>query len=199
VISSIPAGPITFAIIQGTLNSGKRNGLMIAIGAIIVEMFFCFIAVFGFGALFNEGSILEWFHVFSIPVLILLGFLTLLKKEVDNPGRVSKSKVHHGLFLGATLCFTNPIILGYWTFLTAALRQRQWLSDQFWDNLFFILGIFAGISIYFLAIIEITSRTHSSIPVHVRRKINLGMGIFFIGFGLYLGLNYFLNPHPNAH
>lgn len=191
IIASVPVGPITFAIIQATLNRGKLSGFMIALGAIAVEMFFCVIAVFGVG-LINGETILEMLHIISIPVLIILGLLSLFKREKEITEEITTSKAGNYLLLGATLCFTNPIIVGYWVLITASLKSRGWLADTVGDKVLFILGIITGVILFFTTVIQLTHWKKQSISIRVRNKINIGMGIFFIAFGIYLGVRYLM-------
>lgn len=192
IIASIPVGPITFAIIQATLNRGKLAGFMIAFGAIFVEIFFCVVAVFGLGSLINSDTILEVLHVVSIPVLILLGFISLFKKEKEFSHDTPSVKASNFLLLGATLCFTNPIIVGYWVLITANLKQRGWLHDEFMEKTVFIAGIVTGVILFFTAVIQVTDWKKQSISLRVRNQINIGLGIFFIAFGVYLGIRYLM-------
>ncbi len=192
IIASIPVGPITFAIVQATLNRGKLSGFMVASGAVLAEIVFVIIAVFGLGSFINSDSILEFLKWISIPVLIILGIVSVLKKEKEISSDDNSAKAGNYLLLGATLCFTNPIIVGYWLILTANLKKNGWLHETFLDKTLFVLGILTGIILFFTAVVQVTHWKKQSISLHVRNKINIGLGLFFIGFGVYLAINYML-------
>jgi threonine/homoserine/homoserine lactone efflux protein len=188
IIASIPVGPITFAIIQATLNSGRRSGIMVAAGALVIEVFFIVIAVFGLGTLVNEELIHKYMGIVAIPVLFLLGFISLFKKEKEFSDDKPAIKAHNYILIGATLCFTNPIIVGYWLWITATLQNAELIHNTTPDRIFYVTGIIIGVALFFFAVIQFTYYKKQSISISIRNKINIGLGLFFIAFGCYLSV-----------
>lgn len=188
IIASIPVGPITFAIVQATLNAGRKAGYLVASGAILIEFFFIVIAVFGLGSMINEELIHKYMGIVAIPVLFILGFISLFKREKEATDDMPQIRAHSYLFIGATLCFTNPIIVGYWLWITATLQNMKWLGTTMADKVLFVTGIIAGVAVFFIGVIQFTFVKKQAISVPIRNKINIGLGLFFIGFGIYLAV-----------
>lgn len=191
VLSYLTVGPINMAIIQTTLNEGRRNGLMIGIGSAFIDTLFCFIALFGYRFVESNPHFLNIFHLITIPILFYLGI-----KSIRHRNRTSvfkkKARGHNFLFLGMVICFSNPVLFAYWLYVTTYLQSQQWLGHTTLDYVAFSIGVLTGIVGFIYLLVMVVSFTNRLIPQRWFSIINVIIGLFFIGFGLYLLADYII-------
>lgn len=179
------------AIIQTTLNDGRKNGLMIGIGSALVDTLFCFVALFGYRFVESHPHFLNIFHLITIPVLFFLGI-----KSIRHRNRTSvfkkKARGSNFLFLGMVVCFSNPVLFAYWLYVTTYLQSQQWLGHSTLDYLSFSLGVLMGIVGFIYLLVGVVSFTNKLIPQRWFSAINVIIGLSFVGFGAYLLVDYIL-------
>jgi len=77
----MPVGPVNLAVVHATLVKGKLSGYRLALGALIVEVAYCAISLFGLHILSEQKALVESMQWISIPVLLTLGLMSLFKKD----------------------------------------------------------------------------------------------------------------------
>ena len=116
------AGPISIIITSNALKGKLRFCDRTAIGAVIVEFFYVFIAVFGITSLYPYYQSAVPYILFIGSVLIfIIGIKiikTKLKKESINKGAVVEDKMKNkgGFRTGIFLNLTNPTLFLGWLF-----------------------------------------------------------------------------------
>lgn len=178
-IASLPTGPVNLSIVHATLLHGKRSGLYIAFGALMVEILYASMAVFGIHLIFSDEVFVRRLSLISIPVLIVLGLVSLFKKDFLK--RYEEKKGRNNLLTGVSLTISNPMILVFWLTVSAFLRANDWLGENLMDNIAFMGGVASGISILFYFLILITSRQNKKITPRFKRNMNVLLGWLFLG------------------
>jgi len=190
-LSSIPLGPVNFAIIQATLKNGKHHGLMIGLGAMVVEFFYCLLSVLGFKLFLDNPGVQDVIHLLSIPLLILLGIISLRKVETEDENKPIKlPKQHNNFLLGASLSITNPMVFAYWIWMTSLLQSKGMLDSTFLSLMIFALGVGAGIFGFFYLVSYITFKQHKRISAETRQKADRIIGIIFLTIAAYMLADY---------
>jgi len=190
-IASLPTGPVNLAIVHATLVNGKRSGLMIAYGALLLELIYCTVAIFGVNFIFTQENLLRQLSLVSIPVLIGMGLFSMFKKDFLK--RNYQPKRGNEFFTGITLTLTNPMLLFFWITVSAFLQSNEWMRDKFADQLMFILGVGTGIFLLFYFLILITSRQNKKITPRFKRNMNVVLGWVFIGLAVFLSVKAVIN------
>ena len=199
-IGSIPVGAVNMAVVQATLNKGKKSGMFIGLGAILVEMTYCAIPLFGVKALAKGTAAFDWMIIGSIPVLITLGLISIIRRKksakVNRKQLAEGSKPLKEMIYGATLCGTNPMIILFWTQVVFVLGFKGFLNNTV-EELTFMLSVPTGTFLLYLTFIFISNRTKRFISLRSKIRVNLAVGIIFIGLGVYLGVSYFMGHKGN--
>ncbi len=193
-IASLPTGPVNMAIVHGTLLYGKRSGLLIAAGAMVVEVFYCTVSIFGMNIIFGYEALLRQLSLISIPILLIMGLVSMFKKDFLK--RDYKPGSGNGFVTGSTLTLANPMILFFWITVTAFLQSNEWMQDRFMDQAMFVLGVASGLFLLFYTLIRITYGQNKKVTPRFKRNMNVILGWVFIGLALMMlikaGYTYFI-------
>jgi len=185
-IASLPTGPVNMAIVHGTLLYGKRSGLLIAAGAMVVEVFYCTVSIFGMNIIFGHEALLRQLSLISIPILLIMGMLSMFKKDFLK--RDYKPGSGNGFITGSTLTIANPMILFFWITVTAFLQSNEWMQDRFVDQAMFVVGVASGLFLLFYMLIRITYRQNKKVTPRFKRNMNVILGWVFIGLALIMSI-----------
>ena len=79
-LGSLPIGLITLTITQKTIQNGRHSGLMIALGATIMEFIYAFIALLSLDLFTQNTSTRNYIKIFATAIFLALGFYFLWKK-----------------------------------------------------------------------------------------------------------------------
>lgn len=196
-MSSLALGPLSITVVQTSLNQGKRSAYLMSLGGMLVEVGFCLLALFGLHIILGDSAdipdndtLLHDLYPVTIPILLTMGIVAIVNRnKIRDPKR--KRGAHGPLLLGATLCLSNPMLLGFWLWVTAMLKSLRYLGNTQADSLSFASGVAVGIVVFFYSIIYVASRSHRTMSPLWRARVNMLFGAFFIGFALYLAVRFF--------
>ena len=62
-VCAVPVGPINVAIMEEGIHAGRTRAIIIAVGALLMEMIYCVIAFGGFANLFDNPTVLSLIHI----------------------------------------------------------------------------------------------------------------------------------------
>jgi threonine/homoserine/homoserine lactone efflux protein len=189
--SSVPVGPITFAIFQTTFSQSKRAAMMIGAGGMMADVLYAFAALALFGELTSGGDaiLFEILHLLTIPVLIVFG-IAMIRKRNNDPSTTAKMPAGSGILLGLSLGISNPLLLAYWLFVASTVVGEGWVKANFINYLAFSIGVAIGVSAFFIGFIYLIAATTHRMSKHFRKLFSLLVGVGFIAFGLYLTVRY---------
>ena len=191
IASSVPVGPINFAILQTVFTRGKRDAMMIGLGGMIADTLYCFLGLMLYDIISGDNSpaIFTWLNLLTIPVVIILGYMMIAKRnEADKPGKPIKAK--NGILVGITLGISNPVLLGYWLWVSSVVMANQWIEDTYAYYIIFTLGVATGIGLFFFGFINLAALGTRRMTNRFKSTFSLLVGIGFIGFGIYLAGRY---------
>ena len=196
LLASLPMGPLSFRVIQMALTQGRRAAMAMGIGGLVVEMLFCLIAlgslqlILGSNAVMpDQEALLDDLYPFTIPILLVMGILAIVNRDkVPNPNQ--RGRTGGPMLLGIVLCISNPALLTTWVLLTTWLKSLKLIGESLAEDLMFILGVGSGVFLFYYIITGVATRSHRSLGPIWRRRINVGFGVFFISFAIYLGIRF---------
>jgi threonine/homoserine/homoserine lactone efflux protein len=145
-VGSIHPGPLNLSVIQVTLKKGLGIGLLVALGGVIPEIIYGYLAVEGvmiFEQYPTVFTIMQWAVV---PILLVLGYLQINssktnKTEIQNTESNHINSVGKGFFLS----LFNPQLLPYWIVILVNYQNYELLKiNTLTDKLFFVLGTSTG-------------------------------------------------------
>lgn len=188
-VNSIPLGPITVSIIDTSFRRGFFPGLMIGFGALIVDVFYCVVGVFGVTIIQQQVEI--WLQPIAFPVLAILGGRLIY---MGCKGHIEKTHLPmtHREFtknfsLGFLLCLTNPLAIAFWIVTLSLLFSYDVIRTDTSDKLGFIIGMTLGTSLWFLSLARIVAWRRKTMSDRTVRRISVATGALLVTIGLFLG------------
>ena len=149
-LGSIHPGPLNLSVIQITLRKNMALGLFMALGGIIPEIIYGYLAVEGVMIFEKYSLIFQIMKWAVVPILLIMGYLELTKKKKsktvnDYAFEEITSERWQTISKGFFLSLFNPQLLPFWivvlvNYQNYNLLKISVLSDKIW----FILGTSTG-------------------------------------------------------
>ena len=182
--AAAPIGPISMLTIQRAMALGFRKALFPALGAVIADGLFGFIAALGSGYLTTAimGSKL-WLRLMGSFILAAMGVRLFTRQGMGSQARKAVfGQLQLGL-LNLTLVLSNPLTLGFYLAAFAVLGLE---SDHLFARQSFVLtgGILFGSLAWFTLLCASASRLQLKIGDAMLDRIRRGVGVLFLLLGL---------------
>lgn len=185
-ILTIPPGPLAIAVTKQGLEGNFRSGLMLVLGASLMDMIYILGTTFASSAivvalerLINET---QWFPVFfQIACIILLLFLGIkyftperreeATRESEKTERAQEErarKMGHAtpFFIGVLIAITNlatPTFLPSMIAFVGFLHGAGWLNSGVLPSVLFSIGFGLGTVLWFFIVLRLLLRFRKSI------------------------------------
>jgi threonine/homoserine/homoserine lactone efflux protein len=190
-LGSIHPGPLNLSVIQITLRKNISLGLLMALGGVIPEIIYGYLAVEGVMIFEKYPLIFEIMKWAVVPILLIMGYLALTKKKKNNDindyafEKIAPQKwqtVSKGFFLS----LFNPQLLPFWIVILINYQNYQYLkisglSDKIWFVMGTSLGAFALNYVY--AYIASVKREQIFRTINQNRFEQI-IGWTFVGMGV---------------
>lgn len=195
IISSVPIGPIGFAIVHAVIAKGRKEGMRVGLGGLIVDITFSFLALRLTGIFNPEDNpeLFAWINLVSIPVLVILG-VNMIRNRHSEPGSGEARRTGKGYLLGFTIGITNPILFGYWVWVASYGTGVGWIGVGLTDHLVFTGGVIFGMVAFLIGWTALLSAATMKSSQRFRATLSLLVGVGFILFSGFLAINY-LSKH----
>jgi len=191
-------GPVFFSLIETSISKGARAAIIFDLGVILADSVFITMAYFGSIPFLEKIQGDPRIFLVGGLLLIIFGVFTIMhkktrKKVSDEELVISEKNNYLTLFLkGFFLNFINFGVLAFWlTVVIAVTSSLQANGDK-------VLEYFAVVMLTFFIVdlgkIMLAKQLKRKLTPNVLRKIRIGLGIFFILFGLILATKRFLPP-----
>jgi len=191
-------GPVFFSLIETSISKGARAAIIFDLGVILADSVFIIIAYFGSISFLEKIQGDPRIFLVGGILLIIFGLFTILhkktrKKVTDEELVIQEKNNYLTLFLkGFFLNFINFGVLAFWlTVVIAVTSSLQANGDK-------VLEYFAVVMLTFFIVdlgkIMLAKQLKRKLTPNVLRKIRIGLGVFFIVFGLILATKRFLPP-----
>lgn len=188
-IGSIPLGSINLSTLQISLEKGTKAGLLFALGATVVELFYSLFAIKFSAFLLTHRDVEFYIQMVAIPAFILLSIHSFRKKPTvsNTPEVKNKSSFFKGFIIGVL----NPLQIPFWVAYGTYMLSNDWIkNDNFLLN-FFIGGIVTG-SYLLLSLIVICSQKLNAKLNLSRFNMNKAIGSVFFVLALYQAAKVFI-------
>ena len=191
IVLALLPGPGVIVVVARSLDSGFRQGLATAMGALSGDFVFISLAVFGLAALAEVmGSFFVVIKYLGAAYLIYLGFSLITSKPSTSEAEAETTKPanHSASFLvGLITSIGNPkVILFYFSFFPAFLDLEN-LSITDVSLLFIIATLSVGVVMAGYA--YVAAKTKSSFAASPKTKyLKFGSGALLMGGGLFVAL-----------
>jgi threonine/homoserine/homoserine lactone efflux protein len=184
-VGSIQVGPVNLTVIQTVLQRRLKDGILVALGGCIPELFYAAAAVWAGMWLEQHNDIWRIMEWASVPLLILIG--VFLWRSANQPTAKTNATANHShLMKGFTLAMFNPQLFPYWLFILVQFQGYQQLRvQQTEEQVAFVAGAVLGALGLLVGIAYLTSRYRERI-LQKLGQINLSkvLGGLFFGMGV---------------
>jgi len=218
ILITVPLGPTSLYVAHRALNGETRKGVLVAVGAVIVDVFYCLIITMGLISLIRpylqNPVVQSLFSVFLIGYGVkMLWFRGDRKQKQDDDAesgqddeadvdadeedqrslsRFKLSREHYGgVFIGISMTLANPTLFFSWVAVLSFVTAHGLLVDSTLDKLVFSFSVGVGSMLWFMAVaLFVRSRRHSISEVFITRASSI-TALVIIGFGVYFTFKIF--------
>ena len=115
-------GPVFFALIKTSIESGFSAGLALALGVVSSDMVFVGAILFGSQYFVISSADKVYAGIIGAGVLVGIGIYYIFKKAVVNYNSGVPKNVNHAgyFFKGFLMCIFNPTLLFHWSIVIGA-------------------------------------------------------------------------------
>jgi threonine/homoserine/homoserine lactone efflux protein len=187
---SAGVGPINIMAMSKSVRESFLHGLMIGIGAAIMDMVYAGIASLGLSSIFDYQIVKLIFQFLGIPLLFYLGiksFHYIPPKVNVNTNNFKNVKYHNSILIGMSLYLANPTFLPLWVGIVGIIHSRMLMENTFADNIIFAVGVLLGTIAWFYVLLKFFLRWQIFSHPKTIRRISHISGILLLGFGVYMG------------
>ncbi|UJH90536.1 LysE family transporter [Antarcticibacterium sp. 1MA-6-2] len=164
LIGVVPPGLVNMTVAKTCVESGKKNGMYVAIGATIVVFFQALIAVLLARYIFNNPFVRNILLRAGLVIFILLTVYFFVKARRDPHIATHSTKANsNSIFKGMLVAVLNIFPIPYFVALGAALNVGGDISHDWTLMISFVLaatmGTFTTLYFYVLSFIQIEDKT----------------------------------------
>lgn len=188
-IGSVPiAGPISALVFRSGVAGRTRRGQGIAMGSAVGEAIYAFLAFWGVGAVFDRWPMLgPLSKVAAGVILVTLGVVFIRrpapKRAASAEDPVAAKGGRSAFWIGLGVTGLNPTLIATWTAVTATAFSTGYATYSLSGAIAFAIGVFFGISLWFLMLLEGLDRFRDKVTPRTLDRIVQGMGVFLLIVG----------------
>ena len=151
----MPPGLINLTIAERTIYRGTKSGFMVALGTIIIEFLYTFLAVYFIDFFIKNEIVGRAIKIGAIILFVGLAIYYFLKKVevVNKVKRVNSNGRDFGLGLG--VASMNMLILPFWIFVGLWLKANGYAFPNLNSIILFALGSTSGAFLSFTLYIRL--------------------------------------------
>lgn len=184
-IVSIPVGPINVTIINEGARRGFRWGVLIGLGAVLMEMIYCAFSFAGFSRLFENRIIRAITELASFLVMLILGWKYMIAKTVPEHNLLEErieDKLHpsSAFMIGFVRVLANPAVLLFWIAMAATFIGHGWVEANWPSKMTCVAGVGAGAFLWFLLLSYAVSRGHQKFSTRTLLRMSRVSGLFLL-------------------
>jgi threonine/homoserine/homoserine lactone efflux protein len=191
-VATIPPGPLSVYAVHTTLQKNIKIALWVALGGILGEMGYTYLAIEGVMIFDKYPTAVFWVQWIIIVLLFIAGFITFFQKdEVIETEKVEVKGRILSIFKGITLSLLTPALFPFWVVVILEYKKYDWLKiNTIADKLFFVLGAETGTFLLVYTYAYITERKRNFIFKYlIDNRLNKLMGILYIGLAVWQLVN----------
>ena len=183
-IATIPPGPLSVYIVHTTLQKNIKIALWVALGGILGEMGYTYLAIGGVMIFDKYPTVVFWTQWGIIVLLLLTGISTFFQKEeIIEDEKVEVKGRFLSIFKGITLSLLTPALFPFWVIVLLEYKKYDFLTiSTISDKLFFVAGAETGTFLLVYTYAYITERKRNLIFKYLTdNRLNKFMGCIYIG------------------
>ncbi len=184
LILTLSFGAGFFALVQTSISRGTNKGILIAVGAVISDALYIFMAMFATSFISEElPKYDKWIRIAALVSFIFIGIRTIIKSsKVLQTGDIGEKPNYYFISKGFLLNKLNPMILITWIGITAYLRSS--LLYDLPHLIVFFLAVMTSVFATQAGICYSSNKIKKWLSEQFIHRMNILIGILFIGLGL---------------
>jgi len=202
-VGSMPvAGPVSILVFGRGLQDRSRSAVYLAAGSALAESVYAYFAFWGFGALLEMNPWLEPITRGAAAVILTaLGLHYALKRNNDAAADSGAPPSHGGakrnFLLGVTITALNPTLMATWGAAVTTVHSLDLVSFQASRALPFSVGVFAGITGWFVLLLWLLTRFKGRFERSTLERAVRVMGWLLTALGLFFAVRFFSYVHAH--
>ncbi len=182
-LGSLPIGLITVTVIQKTIEKGRKSGLMIAMGATIMEFVYSYIALNSLDFFTENLTIGNYIKMFATALFFILGIYHFFKKT-SKELKTAAAYDYFDFLRGFVVGMMNMLIVPFWIFLGIWLESNGMVFENQPCIIWFSFGAALGAFLAFLAYIWFSGIIVNKVAT-INQYTNKVVGVLFLGLGIF--------------
>ena len=194
-LGSIHPGPLNLSVIQITLRKNFSLGLLMALGGIIPEIIYGYLAVEGVMIFEKYPLIFQVMKWAVVPILLIMGYLELTKKKKDKnindyAFEEITSESWQTISKGFFLSLFNPQLLPFWIVILVNYQNYEYLRiSELSHKIWFVLGTSTGaFTLNYLYARIANVKREQIFGLLNQNKFEQIIGWTFVGIGVFQGV-----------
>ena len=169
-----------FALIQTSINRGIKQGLLVALGTLLSDIFYIFICLFATSFVSNELQKLEnEIRIVGSIALVIMGITTYIKhQKTESNIDTNQTKPIFYVLKGFMLNKVNPLIIVTWLGIVAYVESSLKFSNN--DIALYFLSVIAAIMLNQFVICYSANKLKRILSDGLITKLNHLVGVIFI-------------------
>jgi threonine/homoserine/homoserine lactone efflux protein len=191
-IATIPPGPLSVYAVHTTLQKNIKTALWVALGGILGEMGYTYLAIEGVMIFDKYPTVVFWIQWGIIVLLIMAGLFTFFQKdEIIENEKVEVKGKFLSIVKGITLSLLTPALFPFWVIVLLEYKKYNFLTiNTFWDKIIFVAGAETGTFLLVYTYAYITERKRNTIFKYLTdNRLNKLMGCLYIGLAVWQLVN----------
>lgn len=164
LVGVIPPGLVNMSVAKACLEKGRRNGILMALGASLIVFFQALVAILISKFIFSNPQVKNMFLQVGIVILIFMFIYFLLSANRKKTQRnIKKRTGTKSFFTGILVSALNIFPIPYFVLIGTLLTNNFKISFTIYDDLFFALsaaiGTLTTLYFYIFFIMKIDGKT----------------------------------------
>lgn len=203
LLLAIPVGPVNLTIMNEGARRGFKTAALISLGALFMEVTYCFIAFTGFASFFTHGYVKAAMELCSFLFMLYIGIKFLSTKSVASDpvplgravGKIEerieeKLHPHSAFMIGLVRVMGNLGVPVFWVILAANFISREWVTPDWPGKLACVGGMALGTGFWFFVLAFGASRGHGKFTEKTLLRMahwsGIGLLIIAVAHGIYI-------------
>jgi len=188
-LAAVPAGPVQIEVIRRSINGHMRSSFMVIAGALIADIIYGVIALFGIAPFLNDEKVMAVFWLAGSVILLFLSALIIGQSLSNNPQKKDSAflkKKRWGLIGGFSLAAANPIMILWWLIAAKLFKDIKLIQAVTPDvAASFIAAGGSGLASYLVLLSAFLYWAKRFISEHTITRINITFGIILLCMALF--------------
>ena len=191
-VSTIPPGPLSIYVVDTTLQKNIRMALWVALGGILGEMAYTYLAIEGVMIFDKYPTVVYWIQWAIIVLLWIVGIFTFFQKKtnVASENVLVKGPLF-SILKGISLSALTPALLPFWIVVLLGYQKYDLLKiNSIFDKISFVAGAETGTFLLMYTYAFISNKKRDLIFKYLSdSRLNKLMGCIYIGLAVWQMIN----------